>query len=230
MADKHWTTAEVHEALVVLYLRLNGYFTSGLVVHAPEWGQSRTEIDCLAVRHPNHIQPDRGIGPAAFLGLRDDRVDLLVCEVKSVAAEVAFNERLRADPSVLESVLRWAGVIGNSEVPRVADQLLPILREGRESPRAGDGVTANGVRVRGLLCCPAATQADLPTGWCLLGPEILTYANECFNPAVPREPCSTRYNFKLWGRWLAPLVEYFKSVKVGEAPTLDGIYGSVDAA
>lgn len=55
MGEKSWTKPEIHEALVVLYLRLNGYFTTGLVVQAPEWGQNRTEIDCLAVRHPNHM-------------------------------------------------------------------------------------------------------------------------------------------------------------------------------
>lgn len=168
------------------------------------------------------------VGPSPFLSLRDGRVDLLICEVKSVPAELAFNQRLQSDPKVLESVLQWAGVFGSQEIPRVADQLLPILRRGLNAPEPQDGVLGADVRVRGLLCCPPATETELPRGWCLLGPEILRYANECFNPAVPRDACSTRYNFNLWGRWLAPLVEYFKSVQPGATPSLEALYRYLD--
>ncbi|HLG13600.1 MAG TPA: hypothetical protein VJH03_03620 [Blastocatellia bacterium] len=230
MADRRWSKPEIHEALVVLYLRLNGYFTTGLVVHASEWGQNQTEIDCLAVRHPNHMQPERTIGPSPFLAIGDGRVDLLLCEVKSVAADVGFNERLWSDAAVLDSVLQWAGVFANDEIARVAAQLRPILKEGLSATRAQDGVVSAGARARGLLCCPPATEKELDSGWCLLGSEILHYANECFNPSARRNSCSTRYNFKLWGRWLAPLVEYFKSVKAGASPSLTELYGCLGAA
>jgi hypothetical protein len=176
------------------------------------------------------MQPERTIGPSPFLALGDDRVDLLLCEVKSVAAEVAFNERLWSDATVLESVLQWAGVFTNDEIARVADQLRPILKQGLSATRAQDGVVSTGARARGLLCCPPATKAELNRGWCLLRPEILHYANECFNPAARRDVCSTRYNFRLWGSWLAPLVEYFKSVNAGAAPSLPGLYDYLDAA
>jgi len=39
MTERRWRKSEVHEALAVLYLRLNGYFTTGLVVQSPKWGQ-----------------------------------------------------------------------------------------------------------------------------------------------------------------------------------------------
>ncbi len=230
MGDTSWRKPEVNEALVALYLRLNGYFTTGLVVHAPEWGQNRTEIDCLAVRHPNHMEPERGVGPSPFLVLRDGRVDLLICEVKSDPTEVAFNERLWTEPGVLEGVLQWAGVFGTQEVPRVANQLRPILKEGLDATRAQDGIVTNDVRARGLLCCPPATEAELPRGWCLRGSEILRYASECFNPPERRDTCSTRYNFHLWGSWLAPLVEYFKGLQPGAKPSLDKLYDYLGAA
>lgn len=230
MVLNDWTKPKIHEALCVLYLRLNGYFTTGLVVHSPEWGNNYTEIDCLAVHHPNHIQPDRGIGPSPFLTLRDDRIDLLICEVKSIPSEVAFNERLWSDPIVVERVLQWAGIISNNEIPRVVEQLRPILREGLNATYAQNGVLTTGIRVRGLLCCPAATEAELPHGWCLLGPEILRYANECFNPTVIRDTCSTRYNFNLWGSCLAPIVDYFKSLGSGTASSLEALYKHLGAA
>lgn len=227
MGQPRWKKEEIHEALVVLYLRLNGYFTTSLVVHAPEWGRNRTEIDCLAVRHPNHAQPDRMVEPSQFLEPLDSCVDLLICEVKSNPARVAFNQRL-LDQGALEHVLQWAGVFPSEEVPRVACGLLRILKqEGLDARRARDGVVAAGVRVRGLLCCPPATEADIPGGWCLLGPEIFEYASKCFNPPAPRASCSTRYNLNLWGRWLAPLVRYFKRTK---SPSLDELYKRLGAA
>ena len=48
---ENWVPSKsgVEEALAALYLRLNGYFTSGLIVHASraERGSNRTEIDLL---------------------------------------------------------------------------------------------------------------------------------------------------------------------------------------
>lgn len=230
MVDGKWKRTEVHEALVALYLRLNGYFTTGLVVHAPEWGRNRTEIDCLAVRHPNHMEPERGVGPSPFLSLRDGRVDLLICEVKSDPTKVAYNERLRTEPDVLESVLQWAGILRTQEIPCVAEQLRPILREGLDATQAQNGILAEDVRVRGLLCCPSATEAELPRGWCLRGSEILRYASECFNPPEHRDTCSTRYSFSLWGSWLTPLVKYFKNLEPGATPSLDGLHDRLGTA
>jgi hypothetical protein len=59
--------SDVHEILTMLYLRLNGYFTTGLILHSPERGQARTDIDCLAVHHPYHRQSERGVGTSDFL-------------------------------------------------------------------------------------------------------------------------------------------------------------------
>ncbi len=230
MTEKRWRKSEVNEALVVLYLRLNGYFTTGLIVQAPEWGQARTEIDCLAVRHPQHSQPEREVPSSPFLGLQEGIVDLLICEVKSLPAEVAFNRRLREEPGVLEAVLRWGGLFDDAAVPGVARQLLPFLQSGVSADRARGGVSEGGIRVRGLLCCPPATEGELPGLWCLVRSEILRFAHECFNPAVPRNACSTRYNFQLWGGGLAPVVEYFKGLTATDTPRIKDIYEYVDAA
>jgi len=225
-----WTKPKINEALCTLYLRLNGYFTTGLIVHSPEWGNNYTEIDCLAVHHPNHIQPDRRIGPSPFLALIDDRIDLLICEVKSKPCEVAFNERLWSDPVVVERVLQWAGIFSNIEIPQVVEQLRPILQEGLNATYTPNGVLTARIRIRGLLCCPPATRADLPNGWCLFGSEILYYANECFNPTIRRDTCSTRYNFDLWGSCLAPIVDYFKHLDSEVAPSLENLYKHLGAA
>jgi hypothetical protein len=49
--------SDVQETLVSLYLRLNGYFVSGFIVHAQTG--AKTEMDVLAVRFPNQRESSR---------------------------------------------------------------------------------------------------------------------------------------------------------------------------
>ncbi len=98
--------SDVHEILVQLYLRLNGYFTTGLIVHHPEHGRNRTEIDCLAVRHPHHCQPEREIETSPFLDVNEGETDLILCEVKSSPKSLCFNRSLTDNNEALLSALR----------------------------------------------------------------------------------------------------------------------------
>jgi hypothetical protein len=45
--------------VTTLYLRLNGFFTSGLVLHSEVWGQDNGDVDCPAVWHPLPLSPER---------------------------------------------------------------------------------------------------------------------------------------------------------------------------
>jgi hypothetical protein len=58
------TKADAQEAVVALYLRLNGYFTTGFIVQSSTPGRVTTELDVLAVRLPHNAEPDRMIGCA----------------------------------------------------------------------------------------------------------------------------------------------------------------------
>ena len=57
----------IDEYLVSLYFRLNGYITTSLIIHSSEWGQTSTDIDLIAIRHPYHKQDEREIEPSAFM-------------------------------------------------------------------------------------------------------------------------------------------------------------------
>ena len=61
------TKAEAQEAFVTLYLRLNGYFTSGFIVHSSVPGRNTTELDVLAVRLPHNAEFAREVGGAPEL-------------------------------------------------------------------------------------------------------------------------------------------------------------------
>jgi hypothetical protein len=225
-----WTKAEIHEALATLYLRLNGYFTTGLILHSPEWGQNRTEVDCLAIRHPNHSQPERGVECAEFLDIRKDEIDLILCEVKSCPEDLMFNETIRTDPEVLRGLFRWAGIFSEQQVVTVADRVRPLLNAGVKAETVRNGVLEGQCRVRPLLCCPPCSDCDCADRWCLIGLEVFRRVNQCFNPPTKRDACSTRYNFRQWGYALRPLVEYFKKVEDGSTPNLADLYAHLGVA
>ncbi len=230
MKTTGWRKSEIHEALATLYLRLNGYFTTGLILHSPEWGENRSETDCLAIRHPDHYQPERGVETSEFLAIQKGEVDLIVCEAKSFPEQLTFNAPLRTDPEAVRALLRWAGVFDEQQVPSVAERLQPLFSDDVELAKSRSGVVEGRYRIRGLLCCPPASEQDCNGRWCLVGSEICQFVNECFNPTVRRDACSTRYNFQQWGYALAPIVQYFKGVPRGSLPTLEGLYEHLGAA
>lgn len=225
METVQWTKPLVHEALATLYLRLNGYFTTGLILHSPKWGQNRAEVDCFAIRHPKHSQPERCVETSPFLAVPKAEVDLIICEAKSSPQNIKFNESLRTDLEVIRALLRWAGVFDEEKIESVAVLLQPLLQSGVPLDAVRNGVVESGCRVRALLCCPSCSEGDCADRWCLVGSELFRFVNLCFNPEVKRKNSSTRYNFEQWGYALAPLVTYFKEDdKSGHTPDLAGLY------
>lgn len=221
--------SDVHEILAQLYLRLNGYFTTGLILHSPEWGQARTEIDCLAIRHPYHCQSERGVETSDFLCAHDGETDLLLCEVKSEPEGLKFNRPVRTDLEALRAALRWAGIFTEEQVGSVADRLQPLLQDNAPLDAVRTGVVEGPCRVRPLLCCPPCSEAA-PDKWCLLGAEIFRFADQCFNPPERRDSCSTRYNFQQWGYPFTPVVTYLKNYRMEGAVNLEGLYQHLGAA
>ena len=51
--------SEIQVALLNLYLRLNGYFVTGFIVHSPELGRNITQLDAFALRNPFNSEPER---------------------------------------------------------------------------------------------------------------------------------------------------------------------------
>lgn len=225
-----WTKPSVNEALATLYLRLNGYFATGLILHSPAWGESRTEVDCVAIRHPKHSQPERGVDCSKFLAITRDEVDILICEVKSVPERPTFNEALRTDVEAISALVRWVGVFGEERVASVAQRLQPLLQSGVSVDAARGGVVEGEYRVRPLLCCAPCTEVQCTNQWCLVGTEIFRFIDECFNPSIKRDSCSTRYNFLQWGYALTPLVEYFKNVAGVGTSNLADLYKHLKAS
>lgn len=210
----------------MLYLRLNGFFTSGLVLHSHEKGRVRGDVDCLAIRHPFHDQAERGVNSDPFLEL-SAATELLICEVKSSPSALSFNGRLKSDAAALNALLRWAGVVRPELINDVVRLLTPLLQDDVTWDAARTGVCTEGVRIRALLCCPNCPPGDSAGRWFIEGETLLNYVNSCLNPHVPRPSCSTSYPYELWGGYLEPLVMYFKRLPTATTPTFPDLRARV---
>jgi hypothetical protein len=217
---------DVPEAITTLYLRLNGFFTSGLVLHSSKKGSVRGDVDCLALRHPFHDQSERGVGSDPLLCL-GTTPELLLVEVKSSIPALSFNERLRTDPAALNAFLRWTGLVRPDSLSAATKQLSALIQDGVSVDLAREGTVIDGVRVRALLCCPRCPAKQSVDRWCIRGEQLLDYVNRCLNPHVPRPSCSTTYPLELWGGFLEPLVTYFKKLPLAATPTYSGLHAKV---
>lgn len=218
------TQSDVDEILTALYLRLNGYFTTGLIVHSPEWGHAGTEVDCLAIRNRYHTQTDRQVDTSDFLDVDPTKTDLLICEVKSDVNYLGFNESIRKDLSLLDAAMRWAGILPEEDIETIVEQLQPLLDDNASADQLKAGVVTDSYRIRPLLSCPSALDDDVANRWCLIGSELLKYIHTCLNPEERRETCSTRYNFQQWSYPYVRLVQFIKDQDPQDVPDLSDVY------
>ena len=221
--------SEAQEALVKLYLRLNGYFTTGFIIHSPEHGKNVAEIDALAIRMPYNYEPEREIEPSAFLDLKEGVTDLLICEVKSRGKSLQFNDGFRDDPPAIQTVLRWSGLFKDSEVPDLASKLQPGLKpEGQPKDKLFSVPGPRGIRIRAMLCSPERLNKRDNQVWFLHGDEIFTFVWKCLCPESPREYSATQYDFTSWGRELTSIVQYFKNRRdTGTPGQMNDLYNSL---
>jgi len=204
--------SRLQENLLNLYLRLNGYFVTGFIVHSPEQGKNRAEIDALAIRHPYNYEPERLVRPSPYLETSSEFIDLLICEVKSGGQQLHFNEALRNSHQAIASVLRWAGLFQEHKLGDIVADIQPLLQPCA-TPRQETlyVATPDGVRIRPILCSPDRWVKRNNQPWFISGSEIFNFLYDCFCPKTHRSLCSTRYDFEAWGEVYEPIVKFFKN-------------------
>lgn len=204
------------ELLVSLYLRLNGYMTSGFIVHAPN--NNYTEVDVIGVRFRYNAEPEREINPSCWLKIPDSSIDIVIGEVKGGIAPLQFNSSLRENQEAVASVLRWIGVFDEQlleeKVPELTSALSPREIESCETfknIRFGSDVS-DSISIRGLLFAPDRPTLKRNQPRYIHGQEMLDFIWICLCPDTARPECAVRYDFGLWGIY-DPIVRYFKGRK-----------------
>ena len=217
--------SDVQENLFSLYLRLNGYFVTGFIVHADQG--NKTEMDALAVRFPYHHEPEREIGHSPVLDTSDSLLDFLVCEVKGGEGNVNFNVSFREDTEAIASVLRRFGAFTNEEISSLVPRIQAVLRpekilQSREYPTLD--IPRNNSRLRFLLVAPDQKRGANGQKPYIYGDDMISYIWECFRPEVQRQSCGVRYNWDLWGEQYTKLVKYFKGKNRIAPGDIESIY------
>ncbi len=134
-------------ALVQSYLYMNGYFTvtEYPVLELLDSGEVRTvtDADMLAVRFPgagrvlagDHPTKGSRIECDPALDIADDRIDLIIAEVKEGRAEINAAAR---DPEVIHAILHRFGRVDEATAEDLVEQLVS----------SGEALHPAGIRVR----------------------------------------------------------------------------------
>jgi DNA-binding CsgD family transcriptional regulator len=220
---------DIQEDLVRLFLRLNGYFATGLIIHSPILGDNKTELDIIGVRFPFHSQVDRTVECCTYLQIPDNTIDIIIGEVKSGEQRLQFNPGLRQDRATIEKLIDWIGAVEPAEKNRVIDEVaIAMIPQEKNTPdRFREIRTTNSVGAISIRPIVFSLDRDRPgknQPRFVFGQLILDYIWECFRPQDIRSTCSTIYDFQMWGHSLMPIVEYFKNESKNNAGNMEEYY------
>ena len=227
--------SDVQELLAALYLRLNGYFPSGFIVHAPSG--NLTEIDLLAVRFPHHEEPEREVDPCQHLHPPKGCIDFLIGEVKGGKRNPKFNAKFYGHPEGVKKVLKRIGAFTSDDIT----QLLPAIIDAAKPSRwrtytdfPSLSVPLSHGQVRLILFAPDQSRGQGGGRPTIYGDDMVNFIWRCLCPTETRVGCAVKYNYELWGSQFIALVSHFKK-NCRDAPgTINDIYlsllGSTDDA
>ena len=223
--------SDIQETLVHLYLRLNGYFSIGYIVHAVHG--VATELDVLAVRFPRYEEPEREILCSTHLTIPTDRIDFVVGEVKGGANNVNFNAKFRQNPDAVRSTLQRFGAFSCGEIDRAVKSVPELLhpnqlRRARSFPEIQLSLWGDESAHRATLrFIPFATEQARVMGDTrpyIFQDDIIGFVWDCFRPERRRVLCDVRYNFELWGPQFEQIVQYFKDAFRTTPGTIEDLY------
>jgi hypothetical protein len=209
--------SQFQERLVSLYLRLNGYLQSGFIPHSNNWGNVGTDIDRIGIRFPNHSQDDREVDCSPLLMIPENSIDIIIGEVKNNS--LSFNNTLTETDNNAErnwgQILKWLGLFSTDEINLLIPKLIDSVRKnGSPVNEKFEIITSNNkfgeITIRPILFAIEKDKSQENTKLWINGDEINAYIWECFCPEEPRDNCSTRYSFELWGTEFFDIVKYFK--------------------
>jgi hypothetical protein len=221
--------SDVQETLALLYLRLNGYFATGFIVHASH--RNKTEMDALAVRFPRHCEPEREIQCCPRLVVPPDRIDFIVGEVKGGSKNANFNSRFREDPYAIRSALNRFGAFDEPEIDSVCKRI-PAVLNPIKIRNAGSIPTVlplcdDKAQLRFVLFAPDLQRRDRETRPYIFGEDLIKYVWSCFRPEQRRRRSDDKYNYELWGPQFVPMVQYFKDRNKTSHGTIDDLYATL---
>jgi hypothetical protein len=128
--DRNKRKSLFQERLEKLYLRLNGYFTTGFIIQSENRG-IETEVDIIAIRFPYNEQTEREVKNSNYLQIPPGAIDIVIGEAKMRTRTLQFNDPIRTDPNRDENwrkMLKWIGLFSEEEVQHLIPQLIDAIQ------------------------------------------------------------------------------------------------------
>ena len=222
------TKNQLQEKLVALYLRLNGYTTSGLILHSPDDQAVQGEIDIIGVRFIHHTQPDRVIDCSKELCIPTNAfADIVIGEVKGGNAPLQFNDSLRNHPERVIKLLRWIGIFNENDLTSLSQQLIEKVQNPvvQSAEPLFPVIEYNNFALRPILFGPDKTIQRPNQRRFINGAMMINYCWECFRPECRRVDCETNYKaLNNWGEQFERIIGYFKNHDRESPGTIQDIY------
>ena len=210
--DKHF------ESLTRLYLRLKGYIASNLILHSDEDGNSKSELDIVAIRMPHHSQEYRWVDVLDYLECSDSRIEILLGDVKNYVKldKVKFNKGLRKDRESIKQLINCLGVFEALTDDHV-DKFQLNLNLHRNKELNGfavfdENLSLGKFRFKFTFFCRSLKEWDGSGFKYIHGEKMIDFAWECLNETKKIKSCSRRYDFGGWNE-LEKYVRFFKGQK-----------------
>lgn len=221
----------IQEQLVKLYLRLNGYFSTGFIIHSSEKGNINTEIDLLAVRFPKNSEPEREISQDHVLFTSSRYIDFLICEVKSHGKKPKFNESLRNNLDNIEKILKWFGFFSDEEITNYSSDVHNIFQNGNIGTNKPSKVLIEEkkVQIRPLIFKPETRSRRKEQPWFINQKDIFNYISSCMRTELERATCTTIYDYTAWGAEFNDIVSFFKRHNYDANSGMFDLYEYIDA-
>lgn len=226
--------SQIQENICKLYLRLNGYLTNGLIVHSP--GQertNRTDVDLIAIRFPHHRQNDRGFDFDQSLEVDTGSIEIIIGEVKGQKENLKFNKSStkKYSEEISEKLFNWIGLFDPSIISDVINDYIKMIQPKVNydwNERIFKEYSVNGfnIRVRPLIFGVDRFAIRDNQIWHINGQNMIDFFWKCFREEINNRNCQLKYDYKLWGTDLEPIVRYFKE-SIDKPDNFEDLYKKV---
>jgi hypothetical protein len=228
------TANHIQETLVTLYLRLNGFFVSGHIIHADISDpaiQEKGEIDTLAIRLPFGREPEACNPPTEYLGIKRGRIEIIIGEVKSGKEPIQFNPSLRDPDNICNVLLRTGFTEDDNLLMRIsqsfAHQLIPkpfnSPNDHIEIYLEPSGDIRYPIRIRPTIFHLGFHSPTRNQAWFVGYDEIMNDIWHRVRKEFEPPSCQRQYDLRLWGPIFNTIVAYFKDPARDEPGTPDDI-------
>jgi hypothetical protein len=211
----------VQESLVTMYLRLNGFFTSGHIIHASSENAAVREIgdiDVLAIRLPFSQERETDVPPSHYLNIENGILEIIIGEVKSGREPIQFNQSIR-EPSNVIRVLRRAGFTENEGTllniaQSLSSEMVPQQINHYEN-RIEELIVPSGdilytTRIRPIIFHLGRRRPVSNQTWFVGSDEIMNDIWHRLRPEFQPETCQREYDYHLWGPVFDAIAAYIK--------------------